>query len=204
MLSIGYIKHFAADNAETLYILICLGVILEGEIVVILAGIFAHLGSINIPMAILATFIGGGIKSIIGYSFGYYLQKNHSDNKIVSSTENHINHFLPNFNNKPFISIFLSRFLILGMYWFTLIFSGYRKIKMKTFIKAEILSLLAWSIVMLSLGYFFSYTAISISRDVRNFLGIILIFFIAFFVLEKIIAFIVGLFEININREELQ
>jgi len=204
MLSIGYIKHFAADNAETLYILICLGVILEGEIVVILAGIFAHLGSINIPMALLVIFIGGGIKSVIGYSFGYYLQNNHSDNKIVSSTENHIHHFLPNFTNKPFISIFLSRFLILGMYWFTLIFSGYRKIKMKTFIKAEILSLIAWSIVMLSLGYFFSYTALSISRDVRNFLGIILIFFLAFFVLEKIIAFVVGLFEININKEELK
>lgn len=197
MLSITYIKHFAASHAEIIYILIILGVIIEGEIAVIIAGILAHLGSINIYLAFLATFAGGGIKSVIGYSLGYYLQKNHSDKRIVSKTENRINYFLPNFIKKPFLSLFLSRFLILGIYWFALIFAGYRKIDIKTFIKAEISSLLVWAITMLSLGYFFSYTALSISNDIRKFVGIILIFFLMFFILEKVIAFIIELFEIG-------
>jgi membrane protein DedA with SNARE-associated domain len=201
ILTISYIQHFAASHAGIIYLLIILGVIIEGEIVVIIAGIFAHLGSINIYFALLFTVIGGGIKSVLGYSIGYYLQKNYSEKRIVLQTENRINYFLPNFLTKPFLSIFLSRFLILGIYWFALVFSGYKKIKMRTFIKAEISSLVVWALAMLSLGYFFSYTALSISRDIRNFLGIILIFFIMFFILEKIIAFIIELFEMKeINK----
>lgn len=202
MLSIAYIKHFAALHADIAYILIILGVIIEGEIVVVIAGIFAHLGSLNIYFAILATLVGGGIKSVLGYGLGYYLQKNHSDKKIVIETENRVNYFLPNYLNKPFLSLFLSRFLILGIYWFALIYAGYKKIKLKTFIKAEVSSLISWTLVMLSLGYFFSYTALSISRDVRKFLGIILLFFIMFFVIEKIIAFAIELFErLQVNNE---
>ena len=195
MLTLSYIKHFAAIHANIAYILIALGVIIEGEVVVIIAGIFAHLGSLNIYLALLATAIGGGIKSILGYSLGYYLQKNHSDKKIVYKTENRINYFLPNFLKKPFLSLFLSRFLILGIYWFALVYAGYKKIKIKTFIKAEASSLVAWALIMLFIGYSFSYTALSISRDVRKFLGIILIFFIGFFILERVIAFIIELFE---------
>ena len=195
MLTLGYIKHFAASNADIAYLLITIGMIIEGEIVVVIAGIFTHLGSINIYLIFLFIIIGGGIKSTLGYSIGYYLQKNHSDKRFLHQTENRINYFLPNFLNKPFLSIFLSRFLIMGIHWFALIFAGYQKIKIRTFIKAEIFSLIAWSIFMLSIGYFFSYTALSISKDIRNFLGIILIFFIIFFILEKIIAFVIELFE---------
>jgi membrane protein DedA with SNARE-associated domain len=195
MPTISYIQHFTASHVEIIYLLIVLGVIVEGEIIVIIAGILAHLGSVNVYLALLATIVGGGIKSILGYSIGYYLQKNHSDKKLVFQTENRINYFLPNFLNRPFISLFLSRFLILGIYWFALIYAGYKKIHIRTFIKAEISSLVVWALVMLSLGYFFSYTALSISRDIRNFLGIILIFFIMFFILEKVIAFIIELFE---------
>jgi len=195
MLSISYIQSFAASHADIMYLLIFLGVIIEGEIMVIIAGIFAHLGSINIYHALIATLLGGVTKSIIGYSLGYYLQKNFSQNKFLAQAENRVNSFFPNFLKRPFLSMFLSRFLILGMYWFTLIYSGYKKIKIKTFIKAELSSLLSWAIVMLSLGYFFSYTALSISRDVRNFLAMMLLFFIMFFVLEKIISFVIEIFE---------
>jgi len=198
MLTLSYIKDFVAIHADLAYFLIVLGVIIEGEIVVVMAGIFAHLGSLNIYFAFLATIFGGSLKSILGYSLGYYLQRKHSHRPIIRQAEHRINYFLPNFCTRPFWSMFLSRFLILGIHWFGLIFTGYKRIKIRTFIKAEISSLVAWSVIMLSLGYFFSYTALSISRDVRKFLGILLLFFIAFFILEKIIAFIIEVWE---NKE---
>ncbi len=199
MLTLSFIKQFAATHADIAYLLIVLGVIIEGEIVVILAGIFAHLGSLNLFFAILATLFGGSIKSVLGYSLGYYLQKRHSSRPIVYQAEHRINYFLPHFCERPFWSMFLSRFLILGLHWFALIYTGYKKIKIRTFAKAESFSLIVWSAAMLSLGYFFSYTALSISRDVRKFLGIILLFFLAFFIIEKIVAFIIELWE---NKEE--
>ena len=201
MLSISLIKHFAALHAGTIYIIIALGALIEGEIVVIIAGIFAHLGAINVFIAFLAALVGCGLKSLIGYSFGNYLHKYHSNKPIISKAERRINYFLPHFEEKPFMSLYLSRFLVLGIYWFALVYSGYKKIDLKTFIKAEVASFFTWVVVMLSLGYFFSYTALSISRDVRKFFGILLLFFIAFFILEKIIAFVIELFEID-NKDK--
>lgn len=164
---------------------------------VIIAGIFSHLGSINIFYAFLATLAGGVAKSVFGYSLGYYLQKRHKDKKFLIRAEYKVACFFPSFTKKPFVSMFLSRFLILGIYWFTLIYSGYKKINLRTFIKAEALSLVSWTVIMLSLGFFFSHTALSISRDIRNFIIIILTFFILFFILEKVITFFIELFEIG-------
>jgi len=201
MHTLNFISNFVSNHASTVYLLIVLGVIVEGEIMVIIAGILAHLGSINIFLALFATLIGGSIKSVVGYSIGYYLQENHSKNKFLIKTENRVNYFLPNFLKKPFISLFLARFLILGIYWFALVYAGYKKINLRTFIKAEVSSLVTWAIAMLSIGFFFSLTALSISRDVRKFFGILLLFFMMFFLLEKIVAFIIELFEIGeINK----
>ncbi len=194
-LSIDVIRHIVADHAFWAYFLIVIGVIFEGEIVVILAGIFSHLGSLNPFLCLIYVIIGGSSKSCIGYLLGAYLERHHSHQPFLRVMERRIAYFLPNFKEKPFWSIFLSRFFILGIGWFTIIYSGYKKISLKIFIKAEAYSLIIWSLVMLALGSFFSYTALSISRDVRKFLGIILLFFILFFLLEKIIEFFLGVFQ---------
>jgi membrane protein DedA with SNARE-associated domain len=161
------------------------------------AGIFSYLGSINIFLAIVSILLGGITKSILGYSIGFYLQRNHSHIPFVNKIGRRISYFLPRFIERPFWSIFISRFFILGIGWFTLLFSGYKKIPLKIYIKAESYSLVLWSVGVMLLGYFFSYTALAISRDIRHVLLIILIFFISFFVLEKIIAFLFELFSIK-------
>ncbi len=195
MISIGFLRHFVETHAFYAYLLIVPGVIIEGEVVVILAGIFSSLGSLNIYVSFLLTLLGGGLKSVIGYSIGYSLQnKFKSRTSLLKRAGRRIHYFLPRFAERPFWSLFAARFLSLGIYWFALIFAGFKKVKSKTFIEAELSSLLTWSVLMLGLGYLFSYTALSFSRDVRKFLLIILLFFIAFFIFEKVIAFIVELF----------
>ena len=202
MITLGHLRHFVELHADIAYILIVFGVIIEGEIVVVIAGIFANLGSLNLFVSFIATLIGGGAKSVIGYSLGYYLYKHHSGRPIINQAERRINYFLPRFAEKPFWSILVSRFLILGLHWFSLLFSGYKKINVRIFAKAELASLVLWSISVLALGYFFSFTALSISRDIRKFIIIIFLFFIAFFILEKIIAFIVELTSTKDNTEK--
>jgi membrane protein DedA with SNARE-associated domain len=201
--SIDIIKHFVEAHAIWAYIFITVGVVAEGEISVILAGIFSHLGSINPFIAFLCAVAGGACKSCIGYTIGMYLQSNHSHQPFLRFMERRISYFLPRFDKKPFWSIFISRFLILGIGWFTTIFSGYRKISLKIFIKAEAMSLCLWSIGMLAIGSFFSYTALSMSRDVRKFFGIILLFFIGFFLLEKVIGFIIEVIE-ELKKDTLE
>ena len=200
-LSIEVIRHFVVDHSVWAYFFIFIGVIFEGEIVVILAGIFSHLGSLNPLFCLLYVVLGASTKSCIGYLVGQHLESHHAHKPFVRLVERRIAYFLPNFKEKPFWSIFISRFFILGIGWFTLIYSGYKKISLKIFVKAEAFSLAIWSVLMLALGSFFSYTALSISRDVRKFLGIILVFFILFFLLEKIIEFILGVFQ-DLTDEE--
>lgn len=202
VITLSHIRHFVEMHADIAYPLITLGVIIEGEIVVIIAGIFANLGSLNIFIAFIATMVGGGAKSILGYSLGYYLQKHHSGKPLINQAERRVNYFLPRFSEKPFWSIFVSRFLILGLHWFSLLFSGYKKIKLRVFAEAELASLLLWSVLVLALGYFFSLTALSISRDIRKFIGIIFLFFIAFFILEKIVAFIIEITSTKENKDK--
>jgi len=202
MLTLSHIRHFVEFHANFAYLLIVLGVILEGEIVVIIAGIFSNLGSLNIFVSFIATLIGGSLKSVIGYSLGYYLQEHHSGKPLIRQAERRVHYFLPRFAEKPFWSIFVSRFLILGLHWFSLIFSGYKRIKVKLFAEGELASLLIWSVAVLSLGYFFSLTALAISRDIRNFIMIIFIFFVAFFILEKIVAFIIEVAGVERNNKE--
>lgn len=194
-LSIDIIRHFVEAHAMWAYVFIIIGVIAEGEISVILAGIFSHLGSLNIFVSLLCAIIGGASKSVIGYSIGSYLQRHHSRQPFLRFVERRVSYFLPRFSKKPFWSIFISRFFIFGIGWLTTIFSGYKKIQLKIFIRAEATSLSLWSVVMLALGSFFSYTALSMSRDVRKFFVIIFLFFILFFLLEKIIEFILEVFE---------
>jgi len=194
-LSISFIRNFVEVNAVSAYLLIIAGVIIEGEVVVILAGICSHLGSLNPFIALLAVLIGGITKSFLGYLIGFHLQIKHSHRPFLNRMEKRISYFLPHFEERQFWSIFISRFFILGIGWLTLIFSGYKKVSLKIYSRAEALSLIIWSVSFLALGSFFSFTALSISRDVRNFLGIILIFFIAFFILERVVALFIELFE---------
>lgn len=196
-ISISTLKHFIEIHAIIIYFIIILGVILEGEIVVVFAGIFSYLGSIHFFIALIAVILGCAIKSFLGYTIGTFLNKHHSHNNFIKKVEMRLSSFLPHFNEKPFWSIFISRFFVFGVGWFTLVFSGFKKVPIRIYAKAEALSLMIWSVLFLALGFSFGYTALSISRDVRNFIGIILLFFLMFFILEKVLAFIIELFAIQ-------
>jgi len=79
-LSIAFIRHFVELHAVMVYFVIFLGLIIEGEIVVIFAGIFSHLGSINIYISFIAVILGGITKAFLGYMIGFYLNKHHAHN----------------------------------------------------------------------------------------------------------------------------
>lgn len=203
-ISISVIRHFIEIHAVIIYIIIFFGVIIEGEIVVIFAGIFAFLGSINIFIALAFVLLGGVTKSLIGYTVGFYLNKHHSHRPFMNKIEKHISHLMPRFIDRPFWSIFTSRFLIMGIGWLTLIFSGYKNIPLNIYIKAEGYSLALWSLFMISLGYFLGYTALTISRDIRHILLLILVFFIGFFILEKLISFVFEILNIKQIKSEIE
>src|SRR3989338_10607717 len=158
MPTIKVITHFVELHQVWAYALLFIGVLLEGEFTLLIAGILSHLGAINIFPAIIVSLSGSMTKSVSGYFIGHILQKKYNQNTFFKYMEKKVIFFLPHFKNKPFWSIVISKFIV-GVNNFTLIFSVYLKVKLKTYIKAEVLATAIWFPVMLFLGYFFSYTA---------------------------------------------
>lgn len=183
------------------YFFIFLGLIFEGEIVVISVGILANLGAIDFWLALLFIFAGGVVKTLAGYYLGGFLYKKYNHNKFFSYIEKRIFYFMPRFRERPFWSIFISKF-IMGLNYLVVIFSGYQKIDFKTYLKAEFFSTLIWAPLLLSLGYFFSHTALGISREISKFFMVIFICLAVFLLFDKFVSVLYRIFEFFRNGIE--
>lgn len=176
------------------YIVIFLGLIFEGEIVLISAGILAHLGALDFNTTLFFVLIGGLTKTFLFYYLGEFIYKKWNHTNFMKYIEEKVFDFMPNFDRKPFWSIFISKF-IMGVNYLVIIFSGYKKINYKTYLKAEFLSTIIWAPLLLYLGYFFSYTALSITKEISRFSLVIIVLIIGFIFFDKLLAFTYQMFE---------
>lgn len=189
MNTVNILSNFISGNEVLAYVLIFFGLIIEGEVVLLFSGILAHLGGLDIRTLFIVGLASLATKSFIGYYLGVYLKNRFPENRFFQYIENKILYFLPNFREKPFWSIFLSKF-IYGINHLTIIFSGYLKINFKTFFKAEFWASVIWLTQFLALGYFLSYYAIGITKDIRKFSVLILIFIVAVILIERFLTFL--------------
>ncbi|MFA5791645.1 MAG: VTT domain-containing protein [Candidatus Paceibacterota bacterium] len=183
------------ENHQILaYLIIFLGLILEGEFFIIFTGILAHLGILNFYFALLFIFLGALSKTLMGYALGEFLFRKFNHHRFFKYIQKRVYNILPRFKTKPFWSIFISKFII-GANNLVILFSGFEKINYKKFLKAEIFATIIWAPTLLLLGYFFSYTALHISREIWKFSMVILVLFIIFVLFDKLISWLYELFE---------
>lgn len=176
------------------YILIYLGLIFEGEFFIISTGILAHLGALNFWFCLLFIFLGGVSKTILGYALGRWLYRKFNRNRFFRYIERKVYGLMPRFKEKPFWSIFISKF-ILGANHLVIVFSGYENIDYRKFLKAEVVATAIWAPLLLTLGYFFSYTALHISSEIWKFLMVIFVLFMLFVLFDKFVSWLYELFE---------
>ncbi len=194
MHTVNLITFFVDHHQFLAYVIIFLGLIFEGEVVVISAGILAHLGALNFWFALLFILVGGLTKTFIGYHIGKMIHDRWHETKFLKYIEKRVLNIMPHFNQKPFWSIFISKF-IFGINNMVIIFSGYEKIDFKKYLKAEVSATLTWAPLLLSLGYFFSYTALHVSKEIWRFSLVILVLMISFFLFDKLVGWIYEVFE---------
>jgi len=192
--TVNLLTRLVENHQILVYLIIYLGLIFEGEFFLISTGILAHLGALNLWLSLLVILLGGLSKTFIGYALGEFLYKKFNHHRFFKYMQQRVYNILPKFKTKPFWSIFISKFII-GASNIVIIFSGYEKINYKKFLKAEISATIIWAPLLFSLGYFFSYTAFHISRDIWKFLVVILALFIMFVFFDKLVSWIYKLFE---------
>jgi len=194
MHTVKLLTNLVEHHQVLAYGLIFVGLIFEGEFVLISTGILAHLGALNFWFALCFIYAGGACKTMLGYYIGRLINNKFHNKKILRYLEKRVFDIMPNFKEKPFWSIFISKF-IMGINHIVIIFSGYEKIKFKKYLKAEGFSTLIWAPLLLSLGYFFSYTALNVSREIWRFSLIILVLVLAFIIIDKFIGWLYLIFQ---------
>ena len=194
MHTINFLARLVEHHQVLTYALVYIGITFEGEFFLICTGILTHLGGLNFMLALLIVLLGGFTKTFIGYEIGGFLYSKFNNNKVFKYIQKRVHNFLPRFNEKPFWSIFISKFMI-GANHLVIILSGYEKIDYKKYLKAEVSSPLIWAPLLLSLGYFFSYTALHVSHTIWKFLIVVLILFIIFILFDKLVSWLYEVFE---------
>ena len=198
MHTVNFLTRIVEHHQIWAYIIIYLGLIFEGEIVVIFAGVLANLGALHFSTALVFIWAGVFTKIFALYYFGDFLYARFSSNKFFQYVEKRISTVMPRFAAKPFWSIFISTF-IMGIGWIVMLFAGYKKINFKTYLKAEIASVILWAPLLLSLGYFFGEAALSVTRELWKFTLVVLLLVIGYVLFEKIAAWVYALWQ-HINN----
>ena len=193
MYTVHALSRIIEHNQILAYLVIFLVTIFEGEITAISAGILILLGALNFWISLVVILAGGMVKTFLGYFLGRFLNRRFNHNKFFQYIEKKVFAVMPHFKQKPFWSIFVSKFLLINHV--VIIFSGYKKIELKKYLKAEIASTIIWAVLFISLGYFFSYAAFHVSKKLSEFLLIIILFIIGLFLLEKLISILFDVFE---------
>ncbi len=194
------LASFVLNYQVPAYFLVFFGIVIEGELVLVLTGIFLYLGVMDPLFSIPVAFLGAMAKTLLGYKIGSYLSSIYPENKLMGFFERKVLFFLPSFKEKPFWSIFVSKF-IYGVNHLTLVFSGYLKIDFKKYFKAEFYSSIVWVLGMILVGFMFGFAALNITKDIKKFFLIAFIFFAIFIFFQKIIKFIYEIWKNQNNKK---
>ncbi len=191
---VHFISLYVSEHLVWAYLIILLGIIIEGELILLVLGVFAHTHVIPLSHGLTLAVFGATIKTILGYLIGVWIKTHVPQNKVFDFIEKRVLVTFPNFQEKPFWSLFFSKF-IYGLNHFTIIFAGYVRVKWKTYVTTEAISSAAWIAIMFFIGYFFSYTAFGLSKDIRKVGLMLLLGIIAFLLISRVVNIIIEFIE---------
>ncbi len=168
------------------YAILFVGMLLEGETLLLGSGILIHLGAFDPLDTFFLALTGSLVGDFLWYYLGTFLYRRYHESKIINYAKRNILRVFPNFEHKPFWSIVISKF-IYGTNRSMLMLCGFSKIKLSLFVKAEVFAAPLWTMISLVLGYVLSYAALNITRHLRIFGIIVVSTIIIFLAIEHFI-----------------
>lgn len=135
------------------YPLIFIATMFEGDIILFTTGFLTQQGLFSIIYTPIVVFFGALAGDLLWYWFGYELNKLHISISLVRRWMERLSgpideHLI----NRTTHTVFISKFAY-GFNHLTLMRAGMLGIKLKAFIKANMLATLAWMLVVGGLGY---------------------------------------------------
>lgn len=128
------------------------GVMLEGDLTLLFAGVLAHYGLFSFSEALLTGTIGGFVGDAIGYLIGYTGKKRIKDSNFYQSAQPRLERLCARFG---IYSIFLVKY-IYGLRTASAVFWGFAHMRFRRFGPLTLASCGLWALVLVGAGYFFS------------------------------------------------
>lgn len=170
------------------YAFLFLGMIIEGEVVLMAAGILVNINAFGLGETFLAAYLGVLTNDILWYCLGVHLKNRYQQKSFIKRIERKVKSFMPGIEQKPNSAIFISKF-IAGINHPTLLWLGFLKIKFAYFMKIQLFASFLWTSVFLLLGTIFGYTAINMTQRLQKFIYLALFFIAAVLILERIMRY---------------
>ena len=189
-LTIEHFVPFIEAHRYLGYVLLFLAMMFEGEIVLIFAAILSHVGAFDFGDVIAIALLGVVLGNMVWYYIGIIASRNKFVGRVIlQRAERAICYFLPHFREKPFTSIFFSKF-IYGVNHAVVFMSGVMRINFPLFVKAETLASVVWVSFHSIVGYLFGYAAIQITHKASRFVLITILFVVVFILLQKFLVYL--------------
>lgn len=173
--------NFSEIHRFLAYAIIFLAVLIEGEIILLLAGVLSRNGYLDIFDAITVAFAAAIIHDLIYWQIGKKLFESNRKRFLFINLEKTAS-FLERLKVNDGLYIFISKFA-----WsfnkVILVASGYLQVPLKELLRYSWLAALIWSITFVSLGSIFAYKTDILKKDLKiaalfiiSFIAVIIIF----------------------------
>jgi membrane protein DedA with SNARE-associated domain len=183
------------------YVVLFLGMVLEGEIFLVVSAMLARAHAFDFGEVLWVSFAGIMVGDVFWYGVGIVLSRYHGRFSLAKTAEKTVLMFFPNFNRKPFFSIFFSKF-IYGVNHAALVFSGIVRLKFSLFMKAEFIASFFWVAIYAVAGYMFGEAALAVTHEVSRLALLAVVFVVGFVLLERWIGKYVEQQEIKKYKDE--
>jgi membrane protein DedA with SNARE-associated domain len=155
------------------YIIFFFGIIAEGEFIVLTAGFLASLGVLFLPLVYIMTILGVIAGDIVwygaGYRFGDSVIRKIGLGRWRLINEERMKYIESHFNDSTAgRTLFVAKFLY-GLSHITYLLSGAAKLPFKKFIKPAATSSILWSMIFVTLGFFFGHSFNLLHRYTKDF-----------------------------------
>ncbi len=157
------ILHYLSEYQTLGYIIIFLGMMIEGDILLFTVGFLTHRGYFGLDMALLAVFLGVIIGDNLWYVLGEVINENSVFSRFVTRLTKPFDEHL---KGRIFRTIFITKFAY-GLHRPTLLRAGMLKLPFKKFIEGDIIASIFWIFIIGGLGYLSSVSFFLIRRYLR-------------------------------------
>ncbi|MEP7273336.1 MAG: DedA family protein [Acidobacteriota bacterium] len=149
------------------------GVMIEGDLSLLFAGVLAHYGLFSFGEAMLTGTIGGFVGDSLSYLIGYFGKQKIGNNRFYQRAKPRLEQLSARFG---LYSVFLVKY-VYGLRTTSAIFWGFAHMPFRRFGPLTLVSCFVWSLLLAGAGYFFSGAISVLVGHVRQLSFILLIAF---------------------------